>query len=63
MGDGLRDSGIDRADIWVTTFRAGDPMGEAPRALYLSMGFQANELTEEFGYPCQRFVLSAEKRR
>ena len=45
------------ADIWVTTFRADDPMGDAPRALYQSLGFQADELVEEFEYPCQKFVL------
>lgn len=45
------------SDIWVTTFREGDPMGDAPRALYRSMGFQEDELITEFGYPCQRYVL------
>jgi GNAT superfamily N-acetyltransferase len=49
------------SDIWVTTFREGDPMGDAPRALYHSMGFQAEELVEEFGYPCQRFVLRGQR--
>lgn len=42
-------------DIWVDTFRAGDPMGDAPRALYRKFGFEEGELTEDFGYPVQRF--------
>lgn len=44
-------------EIQVTTFREGDPKGDAPRALYQKMGFIAGELVEEFGAPCQRFVL------
>ena len=42
-------------DIWVDTFREGDPMGDAPRALYRRFGFEAGELLEDFGYPVQRF--------
>lgn len=42
-------------DIWVDTFRAGDPLGDAPRALYLKCGFEEGELLEGFGYPVQRF--------
>jgi ribosomal protein S18 acetylase RimI-like enzyme len=45
------------SEIRVTTFREGDPMGDAPRALYKSLGFREGELVEEFGYPCQCFVL------
>lgn len=44
-------------DVWVTTFRADDPRGDAPRALYQKFGFVGDELVEEFGYPCQEFVL------
>jgi ribosomal protein S18 acetylase RimI-like enzyme len=44
-------------DVWVTTFRENDPMGVAPRALYQKLGFVADELVEEFGYPNQKFVL------
>ncbi|MCI8442072.1 MAG: GNAT family N-acetyltransferase [Provencibacterium sp.] len=44
-------------DVSVTTFREGDPMGEAPRALYRSLGFLPGELETEFDYPVQRFVL------
>ena len=45
------------SEIHVTTFREGDPMGDAPRALYKSLDFREGELIEEFNYPCQRFVL------
>lgn len=44
-------------DISVTTFREGDPKGRAPRALYRRFGFAPEELTTEFGYPVQRFIL------
>ena len=44
--------------IWVTTFREGDPKGAAPRALYRKFGFAEAELTEEFGYPVQKFILN-----
>lgn len=44
-------------DVTVTTFREGDPMGEAPRALYRSVGFLPGELEFEFDYPVQRFFL------
>lgn len=39
------------------TFRENDDKGIAPRALYSKFGFQEGELTEEFGYPNQVFVL------
>jgi len=42
-------------DVRVDTFREGDPMGEAPRALYKRFGFIEGELLEDFGYPVQRF--------
>ena len=44
-------------DVWVTTFRENDPKGVAPRTLYQKLGFVADELVEEFGYPNQKFVL------
>lgn len=47
----------DEMDIWVSTFREGDPMGNAPRALYKKYSFAEDELTIEFGYPNQKFVL------
>lgn len=43
--------------IEVTTFREGDPKGIAPRDLYQKTGFRPDILTEEFGYPVQKFVL------
>lgn len=45
------------SEIWVTTFREGDPRGDAPRALYKKLGFAEDELVMEFGYPSQKFVL------
>jgi len=49
---------LDRTkDISVSTFRAEDEKGIAPRALYKKFGFVENELTEEFGYPNQVFIL------
>lgn len=44
-------------DIWVSTFREDDKMGDAPRALYKKFGFVEDELTIEYGYPNQKFVL------
>lgn len=49
---------LDRTrEITVSTFRAEDEKGAAPRALYQKYGFVPGELIEEFGYPNQRFVL------
>ena len=49
---------LDRSkEITVSTFRENDDKGIAPRALYRKFGFQEGELTEEFGYPNQVFVL------
>ena len=51
-------SQLDRArDITVSTFREGDPWGDAPRALYKKYGFIEGELTVEFDYPNQVFTL------
>lgn len=53
-------SRLDRTtDITVHTFREGDPLGEAPRALYRKFGFVPDDLTEDFGYSNQEFVLRA----
>ena len=46
-----------KRDILVTTFRAEDEKGVAPRRLYRNFGFVAGELKEEFGYPQQEFIL------
>lgn len=49
---------MDRSrEITVSTFRENDEKGIAPRALYRKFGFEEGELTEEFGYPNQVFVL------
>lgn len=49
---------LDRSrDITVSTFREDDEKGRAPRALYKKFGFKEGELTVEFGYPNQVFVL------
>lgn len=51
-------SNLDRArDISVSTFRADDEKGPAPRALYEKYGFVPDALIEEFGYPNQKFIL------
>lgn len=55
-------SKLDRnRDIIVDTFREEDSKGIAPRALYISLGFEPGELIESFGYPNQRFVLRVDK--
>lgn len=49
---------LDRSrPITVSTFREDDPLGVAPRALYKKFGFAEGELTVEFGYPNQIFIL------
>ena len=51
-------SELDRnKDITVSTFRDNYDKGIAPRALYKGFGFEEGELTKEFGYPNQVFVL------
>lgn len=44
-------------DITLSTYRADDENGVAARALYKKLGFTEGELVEEFGNPCQRFIL------
>ena len=44
-------------DVSVTTFREGDPIAAAPRALYRKFGFEPDEWVVELGYPCQKFIL------
>lgn len=44
-------------EISVSTFRADDEKGLAPRALYEKYGFIADALIEELNYPNQKFVL------
>lgn len=43
--------------IIVSTFREDDEKGTAPRRLYKKFGFQEGEMTEEFDYPNQKFIL------
>jgi len=56
---------LDRLDrsrnISVTTFREGDPIAAAPRALYRKFGFYPDELVVELNYPCQRFILKSSR--
>ena len=52
---------LDRSrDITVTTFRAEDDKGRAPRALYRRFGFCGGALKTEFGYPVQEFCLPSD---
>lgn len=44
-------------DITVSTFRAGDPKGDAPRAFYKRHGFVEGELCMEYMCPSQMFLL------
>lgn len=44
-------------DITVTTYRAGDPAGQAARAFYTHLGFVEGRLTEAFGHPVQELIL------
>lgn len=54
---------LDRSrDITVTTFRAEDKKGSAPRALYRKFGFTPGKLGVENDYPVQEFVLRAIER-
>ncbi len=60
MNEALRN--LDRSkDITVSTFRADDEKGLAPRALYEKYGFVGGELTEEMGYPNQKYILHTAK--
>lgn len=57
-------SELDRSEeITVTTFRADDEKGTAPRALYKRFDFIEGKLLDEFGYPVQEFVLRAGRNR
>lgn len=56
MEEALRN--LDRTrEISVSTFRADDEKGTAPRAFYEKFGFVEDTLTEEMGYPNQKYVL------
>ena len=56
MEEALRN--LDRTrEISVSTFRADDEKGTAPRAFYEKFGFIEDALIEEMGYPNQKYVL------
>lgn len=55
-------SKLPAGNVSLTTFCAGDPKGEAARALYQKFGFVPAEICREFDYPAQRFVLPEVKR-
>lgn len=56
MDEALRN--LDRAkEISVSTFRADDEKGPAPRALYEKYGFVEDALIEEMDYPNQKYIL------
>lgn len=51
-------SKLDRSkEISVSTFRADDEKGPAPRALYEKYGFVEDALIDENDYPCQKYIL------
>lgn len=56
MNEALRN--LDRTkEITVSTFRADDEKGTAPRALYEKYGFIEDALIVEMNYPTQKYVL------
>lgn len=57
--DRLMEDILPEKDISVTTFRNGDRADTGHRAALKKLGFAERELLVEFGYPTQRFVLSA----
>ncbi|MBQ3232237.1 MAG: GNAT family N-acetyltransferase [Clostridia bacterium] len=59
MNEALKE--LDRTkEISVSTFRAEDKKGLAPRALYEKYGFIPDALILEMGYPNQKYVLHPE---
>lgn len=48
-------------DIYITTFREGDKADTGYRSAYKELGFAEAELLVEFGYPTQKFILSASR--
>lgn len=59
MDEALKE--LNRAkEITVSTFRAEDEKGTAPRALYEKYGFVPEALVTEMGYPNQKYVLHPE---
>lgn len=56
----LRSVELPGRDVRLTSFREGDRADTGQRSDVLALGFEEAELSEEFGYPVQRFVLRAE---
>lgn len=50
-------------DITVTTYREGDPVGQAARAFYKHLGFVEGRLTEAFDHPVQELILKRKPTR
>ncbi|MBN2794131.1 MAG: GNAT family N-acetyltransferase [Clostridia bacterium] len=51
------------AEITVTTFRADDARGDAPRKLYFNFGFQESEMVVSFNAPQQVLVLKSRTKK
>lgn len=59
--DALLEDYYPEQDICITTYRNGDKADTGYRKELQKLGFAEQELLVEFGYPTQRFVLSAKK--
>ena len=59
--DALLDICLPGQEISMTTFREGDKADTGYRELLKHLGFAERELLMEYGYPTQRFVLSAKR--
>ncbi|MGI6012762.1 MAG: GNAT family N-acetyltransferase [Oscillospiraceae bacterium] len=59
--DMLMEEYLPRQEISMTTYRAQDKADTGQREMLKQLGFSERELLIEFGYPTQRFVLSAKK--
>lgn len=59
--DALLHTYLPNQDLCITTYRAGDKADTGHRALLYTLGFAERELLVEYGYPTQKFVLSAEQ--
>lgn len=49
---------LPRQTLFTTTFRASDPAESGQRRALFRLGFTADDLLVEFGYPTQRFTLA-----
>ena len=57
--DALIEDYYPEQDICITTYRKGDRADTGYRKELQKLGFAERELLIEFGYPTQRFVLTA----